>query len=97
MKESGYILNLAKLQNEFERKKRKLMREFALSNNTVKADDIVTDHIGSIKVECIKIYIPLGKKLPACKYIGIELKKDKTPRKDKSKRVVYQKNLTGGK
>lgn len=66
--------------------------EYARSNNPIKMGDIITDHVGSIKVEGIKNTVPSSEK-PQCIYYGIELKKDLTPMKKQSNRHVYQQNL----
>ena len=69
---------------------RALRIEFALKNATSTKGDIVTDHMGSIRVEAISCG-SYGD--PQTVYYGIELKKDLTPRKDGAKRWVYQSNL----
>ena len=70
-----------------------LAREYAYSNNTVKIGDIITDHIGSIKVEKIQWGFAFSRDYSECIYTGIELKKDKTPTKRGNKRQIYQSNL----
>lgn len=69
---------------------RALRIEFALKNATHTKGDIVTDHIGSIKVDavCCGAYGD-----PQTIYYGVELKKDLTPRKDGAKRWVYQSSI----
>ena len=78
------------------KKERRLAYIFATSNNTVKVGDIITDHIGSIKVEKISwgYFGSSGNiSLPSCVYNGVVLKKDKTPTKRGNNRKVYQINL----
>lgn len=65
-------------------------KEYAFSHNVVSVGDIVTDHIGSIKVEQIKYTMD---DIPACVYYGQELKKDKTPKKIQSTRRVHSANM----
>lgn len=88
-----YLKKVQEVEKEKDEKIILLVREFAFANNTVKVGDIVTDHIGSIIVESINSCMPSYNKLPSCVYFGLELKKDKTPRKDKSKRRVHSSNL----
>lgn len=92
MNPQEYKDRLSTLEDEFENKKKELIKECALSNNPYKNGDIVADHIGSIRIE--KIMVSLGSdRKPTCVYYGPELKKDLTPRKDGSKRQVWQVNL----
>jgi hypothetical protein len=93
MNKSEYDIKRRQLTEDFEAAKNALAKEFALSNNTVKAGDIVTDHIGSIRVEKIKWTKGYGSDYPGCVYFGTELKKDLTPTKKGEKRDVYQYNL----
>ncbi len=71
-----------------------LNRECALSNNKYQVGDIVTDHIGSIKIESIGVEISFGSGIPTCTYAGLELKKDLTPTKKLTKRQVWQSNIS---
>ena len=73
--------------------KNELMIQYANSNNPHEKGDIVTDHIGSIIIEKINYYIGFHD-FPSSIYWGTELKKDKTPKKNGSKRNVHQINLT---
>jgi hypothetical protein len=78
-----------------ELKKSQLIAQFALANNPYKIGDIVTDHIGSLLIEKIKVRNQYNyNKLPDCLYFGIELKKDGTPkiRQDKDRRI-FQSNI----
>lgn len=68
-----------------------LSKKYALSNNKVKEGDIVTDHIGSVKVERISVYLQL--KVPQCVYRGVEYTKAGHSFKSGAKRDVYQQNL----
>jgi hypothetical protein len=72
---------------------KELALNYAKENNPYKVGDIFTDHMGSIIIETIKAVNPnIIHRLPSCSYFGLELKKDGTPRKDKSKRTAYQTN-----
>lgn len=81
------------LDYELEDRKKTLAKEYALSNNPYKVGDIVTDHIGPLKIEKINISISYLDSLPQCVYFGIELKKDGTPMKKQNARGVWQKNI----
>ena len=80
------------LKIEHKKKLGSLGKEFAMSNNTVKVDDIIRDHIGVIKVESIGLYMGIDR-IPGCIYSGPEYTKKLIPRKDGSHRSVYQQNL----
>ena len=87
-----YDSKMQLLESEFEAKKKELMKEFAFSNNPHQIGDIITDHIGSIKIEKIK----WGKgvnQFPSCVYIGVELKKDLTPAKKQNHTQIWQSYL----
>ena len=84
-------LNL--LKDEYDDKVHQIEDEYALSHNKVKIGDIITDHIGCIKVEEIgttKIY---GSPLPLCTYLGSEYTKKGEIKKNGNRRVVWQSNL----
>jgi len=80
------------LHKEFSRRKSELDKEYALSNDTVKIGDTVTDHIGSIVVESIAVYgIMIGE--PRCTYYGKNLLKSGKQSKRDPHRTVYQTNI----
>lgn len=91
MTKEEYLDRLKIFAGEYEAKKREAMREYCLSNNIVNVGDIVTDQIGSVKVESISVSANFGS--PCCLYNGIELKKDLKPKKNGSRRSVYQSNI----
>lgn len=82
-KESAY----KRYQNELNT----IHKQYANENNPHKVGDIVTDHVGSIRIE--KIAYNIYSDVCTCHYIGIELKKDLTPTKNGNKRTVWQENL----
>jgi hypothetical protein len=88
-----YKQKLLELDYEFEDRKYKLQKEFALSNNPHPIGTIVTDHIGSLKIEKIRTTKTLANSLPQCVYFGIELKKDGTPMKKQTGRGAWQENI----
>lgn len=81
------------LKNEYDSKVDEAKIEYALSNNTIKIGDIITDHIGSIKVIEINVATPFGSKLPCCLYNGREYTKKGEPKKNGGVRDVWQCNL----
>jgi hypothetical protein len=85
-----YEIKLKELQKEFEEAKKKLHIEYAHANNPYKEGDIFTDHIGSILIKKIGVYVSGDK--ASCSYTGIELKKDGSPMKKQSNRKAYQIN-----
>lgn len=85
---------LKELQEQFKIDEKNIIREFAFSNNPYKIGDIVTDHIGSIKIEKIKYsYSANFDELPQCVYYGIELNKNGKPSKKQNHTAVWQCNI----
>lgn len=94
MTQEEYKSKLNEINKDYELKLKSLDKDYALSNNPHKIGDIVTDHIGSIKIEQIKIgSLSFSSTLPCCVYYGIELNKKGEPNKRGKKRTVYQSNL----
>ena len=89
----NYDRELKALEKEFELRKERLIKLYAHENNPYKPGDIIKDHIGSIIIEKINYTVEYSSKFPTCRYFGLELKKDLTPRKDGSKRWIYQPNI----
>lgn len=90
-----YDLCLKEINEHFEKEKSKLAKRFAYSNNPYKVGDIITDNVGSIKIELIQ-YTKGGnfiRKYPECVFTGVELKKDLTPTKKGEKRTIYQSSI----
>lgn len=85
-----YKSRLRQLAIDYEKAKQNLAREYALANNPYKVGDIFTDHIGSIAIERIGVY--LSSDAPHCVYNGLELKKDGTSTKRGNKRDAHQSN-----
>lgn len=79
------------LTDQYEKDVKSVKRDYIDSNNPKKIDDIVTDHIGSIKIE--NIAYDFYSTPPRAVYYGVELKKDLTPTKRETKRKVWQSNL----
>lgn len=83
---------ITQLELEFENNRNKVVKEFCDANNPYKVGDVFTDHIGSILIDKIQYWVIFGNEGPCCVYSGLELKKDGTPRKDKSRRQCWQYN-----
>ena len=90
-----YKIELEILNKDHTAKVSRLNRDFAISNNSYRIDDIITDHIGSIKIEKINVAVNgCSSKTPSgCVYTGVELKKDLKPNKRNTKRAVWQSNI----
>jgi hypothetical protein len=78
------------LDFDFRKKVNELMKEYIDSNNPYKIGDIITDHIGSIKIESINYTMTFGLSGMEAIYIGLEFKKDGTLGKE---RFVYQTDI----
>jgi hypothetical protein len=92
MTQEQYKEKLSFLEKVFRDAKLNVQKEYAISNNTIKVSDILTDHIGSIKVEKIGVYIGLNP-FPECAYTGTVINKKGELDKKGTKRSIYQSNL----
>ena len=89
-----YQSKLKELSDNFEEDKSTLARQYAFSNNELKVGDIIKDMVGAIKIEKILFTQGMGyNSFPECVYFGSELRKDLMPRKDGSKRKIYQSQI----
>jgi hypothetical protein len=82
---------LKALRVEHDAKREVVMRKFCDANNPYKIGDTFTDHIGGIVIEKIGYHYS-NSDTPCCIYIGLELKKDGTPKKGGKTRNAYQLN-----
>lgn len=82
---------LKELDVEHKAKRNKVIVQYCNANNPYKVGDKFTDHSGSIIIESIR-YAFSSNNNPCCVYFGTELKKDGTPKKNKSKRSAWQSN-----
>jgi len=87
-----YKKELEVLKQQFEENKRSLIVRYCRANIKYQVGEIVTDHIGSIRVENHAFYIDYDGN-PAVNYKGVELKKDLKPFKRASVRTVCQNNI----
>lgn len=107
MTKQEYDEKLKVIEENYDLLKKDLYKNFAFANNPYKVGDIITDHIGSIKIEKIRFkrppynFLPTSPEcvyegielLPQCVYEGIELTKKGEPKKNESRRIVYQDNI----
>jgi hypothetical protein len=80
--------NLETLELQYEEQKRTLIKEYCLANNPYKVGDVFTDHLGSILIDNIKVYI-YDK---CCIYYGVELTKKGEQNKRGTTRSALQTN-----
>jgi hypothetical protein len=82
---------ISQLNNKYAKALVELDKLYIVANNPYKKGDVVTDHIGSIRIGSISYNIA---NLDSCAvYRGIWLKKDGMENKKREERVVYQLNL----
>jgi len=93
MTKSQLEIKIKELKERFEKDKIDILKKFCIANNPYKVGDVVKDHMGSIIIEKIKFATYTISGTPECVYYGPELKKDGKPRKDGSKRNVWQSNI----
>lgn len=84
---------LNELQLEFDKSKKALLKQFAISNNTIAVGDVVCDHIGYGRVEKLQVTMSMLSKYSEMRYWCVELKKDGTPKKNGASRWMYQSNI----
>lgn len=85
-----YEQKLSELSRLHTLKQYAVMEEYAFANSTVKIGDMFTDHLGTIKVEEIKICVQSG--VTSCIYIGPIYTVKGKPAKNKMTREAYQCN-----
>lgn len=90
-----YESRLKAIKERFEKESQELSKEYAFSNSNYSIGDIITDNVGSIKIERIQFSVGgnFMRKYPECVFTGVELKKDLTPTKKGEKRKIYQSSI----
>lgn len=95
-----YKKRLEIIQKEFDDKKSVLGREFALSHNSYKIDDTISDHSSSLIIKKILFSSSIhdSNKPYQCVYYGLLLNKNGTFKKIKgkdeiAKGYIYQSNI----
>ena len=93
MKIEEYHEKKKEIENRAQKEIKRLVCEYALSedNNSIQVGDMVTDHIGTIKVTSIKVYLDFNR--PSCIYRGLQYTKQGKPFKSGEERDVYQFNI----
>lgn len=83
-------LNVAEsfYKKECDDKIRAIQHQYAIENNPINIGDIITDHIGSIKVETIRVCH--NTKYPTCIYNGFVVTKMAPFQKDKQKEMFIR-------
>lgn len=92
MKKEEFKNRLKELELEFDKKKKELFVQFALSHNTIKVGDIVKDHSGCAEVIKLSVcYDHNGYSM--MRYNCIELTKNGKHKKKEPMRWLYQTNI----
>ena len=87
MTETEYNEKLKKIEADFDKAKKDLYIEYATSNATFEKGDIIRRHMQILLIDRISVHKSFGLPMPI--YHGLELKKDLTPRKDRSRISIY--------
>ncbi len=87
MTEQEYYSELKQIEEDYKSSKMKLYEKFAKENRIYELGDIIKDHCKTILVE--KFGVNKTFELPQPIYIGAELKKDLTPKKNQDTGYVY--------
>lgn len=82
MTKQDYEAEMKVIENDFDMAKNRLYYKFALANRLYEAGDIISNGDLIIQVSKFKVGKTLG--LPYPIYIGLELKKDLTPKKNET-------------
>ena len=93
MELEDYKEKLRKLHTQLRLDQNALIKKFVDENNPYKIGDKVTDHIGSVRFDKLQYTVTGSGNIPTPIYIGIELKKDGTPKKRVVVRNVYGSNV----
>lgn len=88
MEEKEYLDKIAVLECEFKKQKELIDKEFVLKKAKFKKGDVIKYSDDIILIDKLSYYIN-SNKMPCPSYHGLILKKDLTPRKDKSRGGVY--------
>lgn len=92
-----YNQTIKDIEKTAEEAKKKVVIHYALSNNSVKEGDIVTDHKCTIRVDKVSVSRGRSYELPQCVYDGVILKKDGSDNVKGKRDTVYQSNMTNHK
>lgn len=87
MTEQEYNNELNEIEENYKAAKSALYKKYAKSQIIYNVGDTIRQHGNTIKIEKYSTYIGLGKPKPI--YIGIELKKDLSPKKRQENTKIY--------
>lgn len=85
-----YRQRLEVLKQEYKYQKRKLAKDYATKHNTVKLGDVVTDNLGSVKVDKIEY---TTRDEPECYYWGVILTEFGKDTEHVKRRWIAQHNI----
>ena len=87
MEESEYNERLKKIETDFEQSKKRLYLDYGMSNAIFNKGDIIKDSRWVMLIERITVSKSFG--LPQPVYTGTQLKKDLSPRLDRTTVSIY--------
>ena len=79
------------IKREARERDDELCKAYAYAHNPVKVGDVISDHLTTIRVERMGVYIGFGS--VEMRYLGPELTKAGVPRKDGREACIYQSNI----
>lgn len=82
---------LRMLEVRYDNDRKDIYKEYAYDNNPYKVNDMITDHVGTIKIEKIQVYISGG--TSQCVYTGTQYNKDGKVSKKQDHATIYQENI----
>lgn len=93
MEEKLYLEKLSMMRIRHREEMRELQREYAMAQSPFKVGDLVTDHIGTVKVDYIDFDVAdMGRRV-RCVYVGPCYTKQGKPFKSGERRPVFQQNI----
>ena len=93
MSHEEYKAQVKVIEERAETEKKELAKNYATDNNPYNVGDIITDHMGSVKVDIIQISLGNQREPPQCVYNGIILNKDGSYNKRGKRRGIFQMNI----
>jgi len=96
MTEEEYKDNFDALTKEYNASVARLQKQYISENTKYHKGDIIEDRIGKICIEKISFGSFIRPLTPIPMYIGTDLKKDGTPKKNQQHTIVFGTNIVGG-
>lgn len=85
MTKEEYIARLEEIKKKCQKEVNELGVEYAKSNNPYQVGDTIKDHMGAMVIERVQTvlsaFVQISYNIPTCRYYGVQLKKDGTPKK----------------